>query len=162
MKAKIILLACVALGIASCGKPHDHGEPKPDVKKGIHYFYVRNDLNEDVVLEFNTSKWDNHELSEKYQINEYYKVRAFKQDTTLVRVFDDSLYEIELEALNCFYYGTLFSADPRYTCIMDYGGYSSENLWKGEYWKYERLGKWEAKYTLTVDEKLLDSLFPSN
>lgn len=161
MKVKIILWVCAVLALASCEKPHDHTGDTPNVKKGVHYFYVNNSLNKDVVLEFNNSRWDNDELSTEYEINKYYKVRAFKQDTTLVRVFDDSFYEIDLEPLNCFYYRTLMSSDPRYKCIVNNGSYLSENIWKGEYWKYERLSKWEAKYTLIVDEELIGKLFPS-
>lgn len=122
---------------------------------------MNNTLNEDVVLEFNNSRWDNEELSVKYQINEYNKVRAFSKDSTLVRIFDNSFYEIDLEPLNCFYYRTLFSSDARYKCIMVYGDHTSENIWKGEYWKYERLSKWEAKYTLTVNDELIEKFFPA-
>ncbi len=87
------------------------------IRQGVHYFYVDNRLDEDIVLEFNTLAFDNKELSGEYQINQYLQVRAFKDAVSLVRVYDKSLYRISLEALNCFYLScVVFLSTEVYMC----------------------------------------------
>lgn len=146
-------------GVAVGACRHECPGEDEAIRQGVHYFYVDNRLDEDIVLEFNTLAFDNKELSGEYQINQYLQVRAFKDAVSLVRVYDKSLYRISLEALNCFYYSVLFSSQPRYTCVVNYKGRLSPSIWSGAYWRYEQLNKWEAVYTLVIDEASMEELF---
>lgn len=159
MKVKIILFTiCVAV-FASCTEPHDACTDEPEVRSSVHYFYVENKFDEDIRLEFNSIFYDNYELSEDYEINTYYKVMATRNDTTLVRVFDNVHYKNTSEALNCFYYPIMISSEPRHICTFEYSGYRSPSVWNGEYWRFKRLNKYEASYTLVIDEDLVKKLF---
>lgn len=162
MKRELIYFACIVLALVSCDKEHDHSNDQPSVKQGVHYFYVKNELDQDIFLEFNTMTYDNGELSKDYQINERYKVVAFRKDTTLVRVYDRGFPNTE--ALNCFYYqSVLLTVDNNRTfCNVLYpgSGLKSTDIWKGKYWYYKQIGKWKANYTLVINEELLKELFP--
>lgn len=162
MKVKIILWVCAVLALASCEKPHDHTGDTP--RYSVHSFYVENQLDKTVQLKFDRALYSAGDLSSEYEINKHFEVYAYPNTTTLVRVFDKGY--ADKEAFNCFYYDyilyTVRKSRNDFCRILDpFTGQVSTDIGNGEYWKYEQISKWEAKYTLIVDEELIGKLFPS-
>lgn len=160
---RLILLALLGLSLLSC-KEATEPAPEPQKNAGIHYFYIQNNLPKNVNLTFNTSSRDNVLLDKEHLINDFYKVIAFSEDKTLVRVFRnvEPIFYYDREPLNCFYYPTLpESFMESAICRFHHpetNNRAYDNLWSGKFWKYKQTSKWEAEYTLIVDEELLNKL----
>ena len=56
MKNYFLLFGCMALLLGACR--HECPGEDEAIRQGVHYFYVDNRLDEDIVLEFNTLAFD--------------------------------------------------------------------------------------------------------
>lgn len=167
MKKKLLFTAFLGIALSSCKKDESNLPSVYDYqdKKNLHYFYIQNNLDKNVTLEFNSVAFDPDDnfLLDGITINRFYKVAAFRNQKTLVRVCYIHRGVDNDDVLNLFYYKNGFSKVNDMKCILrnpEDGQNFQENLWDGELWDYTQKSNSESEYTLIVDQKLLDSLTP--
>lgn len=166
MKKILLFVAFLGIALTSCKKDEPRMPSVDDYQheKVPHYFYVQNNLSKHLKFEFNSVSYEpeNDFLLDDFTINHHYKVTAFRNQKTLVRVYYQYRGAFNNEALNLFYY--TYGTPLNETIIKMQDPESrvnfKDNLWNGEMWDYEQKGKYEAEYTLVVDEEFLKTLTP--
>lgn len=162
-RLSILFLFVSTIALCSCEKEPSYGEPS----KSTHSFYVENKLDQTIIVSFSdiASTTLTNELDPDYQLNHYHNIYVEPNSRVLARYFDRSLYKTS-EALNAFQYeDVLYVTQPlRGQCRLRNEALplpqSNLELWRDIYWSYVQKSKYEAEYTLVVDQELWDAAFP--